>query len=62
MASDAQKFVSAKTKKIMDEGTTNNPKQAVAIASSYARKEGFHVPKKLVDREHSKSQKKAKKD
>ena len=49
--SKASEYISSKTKKIMDEGTTDNPKQAVAIAYSYARKEGFKVPKKLVDRE-----------
>lgn len=54
MASKAAEFVSAKTKKIMDEGTTDNPKQAVAIAYSYARRAGFKVPKKLVEKEAKK--------
>jgi hypothetical protein len=52
--SKTSEFISKKTKKIMDEGTTKDPKQAVAIAYSYARKEGFAVPKKLVDREAKK--------
>lgn len=52
--SKSSEYISNKTKKIMDEGTTDNPKQAVAIAYSMARKKGFKVPKKLIDKEKKK--------
>lgn len=46
---EAENFISEKMHKMKDEPRPQN--QKVAIAMSYARKEGFKVPKKLVDRE-----------
>jgi len=53
---DAQEVISKKMHKLKDE---NRPQaQKVAIAISYAEKDGLQVPKKLADRESRKKKSK----
>lgn len=54
---EAEEFIGEKMHKMAGEDRPQD--QKVAIAMSYARKEGFKVPKKLIDRE-KKKQKNAK--
>lgn len=49
---EAEEFIGKKMHKM--KGESRPQAQKVAIAMSYARKEGLKVPKKLVDREKRK--------
>lgn len=46
--SDKQEYISSKIRKLRDEGMP--PKQRVAVALSYARREGYDVPEKPSSR------------